>query len=399
MWLDRCPASSRGLSIVRIGAVLALSSLAAAPARSDANGPASYTVETVPLQVTRKPVTGQILLRQSIVSLAATSELAALTDNHSIWTMRRRFKPVPLAMGNILPTGVNWFDIGCAAGEQVVVSAARYSTQRREADKATARGGYVEGPQAAGILLISVTGVTPISTFKIVLYPDGHTEPPDSERDSPASLHSPHTLSPWIQTCAWDGQELVAGGYGFLAQLNLKSHEAKLLEYEDGDAFNRDALFLDGAQRWVSLDEGGLGGGCVERSGPQADRQFCLLNLSSGQIGPNSILRFAGRVLVSSDAGVVEIDEQRERYIDYQIHGLGIDPHIVWVLGLKTVDGQLLGASQEGLVRFDLEHTRATVIEFPKEDHPGTIRAFIPFDGGLLVAAEHALVKVKLPLP
>lgn len=188
-----------------------------------------------------------------------------------------------------------------------------------------------------------------------------------------------------MQSCVWDGRRLYVGDYGALARVDLDAGSVELLE-EDELGVNRMSLVKDGSDLWYAAFADWPS---VERCTPRGGTSFSLLNQE--MLEPDMLLSHRGRLLASSPAGIVEIDEPKRSFVQYRLLD---DPEALGIYGLTLQDRKLLGARDDGWVELDLRGRRATHYRLDGPGADNRVLAIGWFDGDWYLGTGSGLVRV-----
>jgi hypothetical protein len=166
-------------------------------------------------------------------------------------------------------------------------------------------GAFIGGSSRVGLLIIDLK----LRTYKLIQDVRIVGRPPKTYTDP----YEKNSLTPSFQSAYYDGKELYAGAYGFLYRLNLDTGEAWIIE-EDELSDNRPWIFKEGETIWAATDTGG-GEASIRKTRNNKSTDYFLLN---AEISADRVIRFGKRLLTSSPAGIIEIDERTKTYIHYQ---------------------------------------------------------------------------------
>lgn len=363
-----------------------LAVLAAFPLANASFADEKFNIQEVPLAVERKTVRHKKAIPGFVRKIIVAREYAAFVSDRTVWIKFHKKKPVPLSKLVSLPPGFDWYETACAVGEQLLISVGNYSEQQRLQDLETGRGGYVEGPRPVGMLIASFH---PAEAALISLV-NVEKQPSAAAKESAV----PEAIRPKFQSCFSNGKDLYLGEYGSLARLDLESMTAELLEFDAELMINRVSIWKEGGTLWYAADEGGAGGSWIEKldvSGPAAKKISNYTLLNEGMTLPDSILRFKGRLLASSLAGVVEIDEANKMFIQYRLTN---DPKTMRVYKLSVIGDQLWGLREDGWVRFDLDKKKAVHYRL-EGDGSNNIQSLGYFDGEWFVGTDREVVRIR----
>jgi hypothetical protein len=344
----------------------------------------AFEIEEVPLSVTHVDVKWESVLQAGIRRAVSTPGFAVFTDGRDAWIKRSGRDLVPLAEEYELPKGFDYYGRLGVAGEKVVASVGWYPEERLDSDKAAPGGGYRAGPDPMGLLVISPSNAEYVPYVEVT----SAAYVPDSTDKSPV----PDTLLPSFQSCFWTGSRLLIGAYGYLASIDLFAKTAELIDFDGMSEINRMAIFKDGDAYWVSCHEGGAVGAWITKlAGSRFDR-FCLLEFCNGDLYPDTYLRYKGKLLTSSMAGIVEIDEKNKKYVHYQ---LSDNRWYMASYDARIIDGELWAEKEDGLVRFDLDENAATIYHLAELDQDQYMYAAVYFDDAWYLAVSDELVVIK----
>lgn len=338
----------------------------------------------VPLTVTHRVVSYEPVLRKPIRDIAQTQRFIAFSDHRDLWILQPGQPLSRLADRLHLPDGFDWYGTLCAAGDKLAASVGAYPEEQRRRELETPRGAYRGGPQPVGVLVFTENEARLVQEFPV--------DSVDPRVRLPFGEPPPRQIRPWIQSCHWDGTALIVGAYGLLARLDLRSDSARLLDLDAELEFNRKAILAEKDALWVSLDEGGASGGCVEKLRGKEASRYCLLGYNNSELDPDAILKHQARLLTSSLAGIVEIDERAGAYVHYQLNS---DRSQMRVFELAVIQDQLWAIREDGFVRFNLPFRAATHFRLEGEEISNDIHGLTYFNGIWYVATEDMLVAVK----
>ena len=318
------------------------------------------------------------MLGHRITEMSASAAFIAFMNHRRVWIGRGRDTPVPLDVLADVPTGFDWYTAIHAEGSRLLVGVANYSEEQRRQDRAQPTGGFVRGSTPVGLLSVDVeTKEVDYYTWFI-------------ERGRGAG-EAVQTQVPDIQSILIAGDQLLIAGAGHLSLLDLHGRGiASLDDGGDGISFTRDDLWLRGEEIWYVADEGGLLGNWVGRFHTRGAEEFRPLNYS--YTNPNSGLAIGDSVLISSSAGVIEIDAEAARYTHYRIDP---DPKKMAVYGLALLDGELWGALDDGWVRFSLPDLTAERFSLRGEGGSNYVEAVASFGGAFYVATDEQVVVLE----
>ncbi|MDH5751794.1 MAG: hypothetical protein OEZ59_05190 [Deltaproteobacteria bacterium] len=378
--------------LLMIGILLLLSSPGAPQAREVV---LDYAVVRTPLRMQSIELPGEKLSAARVVQSVALPGAVIFRGEREVWVRREDGELKPLRSLVDLPQAFNYYTALCPLGKKVAVNVANYTPEQERKDREAPRGAYREGPREAGLLVISFQPLLVEYIPRFTVSPKPHSRDiPGLKNPEGGFYKRPDRIKPNVQDCAWDGKRLITSGYGQLLSLDLKSQTATLLALDIEYPYNRDALFLDGPDIWYSEDHGGIISGCLVRLRKDARKNFCLLNLDNAETVPDTILRHQGRMLTSSLAGVVEIDEKHERYIHYTI---GEEPLRMRVYNISLHGGELWGEREDGWVRLDLDGARGELYRMAGAGRSNNVFSLLPLEGGWFVSTDEGVFLVRRP--
>ena len=356
--------------------LLALPALGAGDSAPAADQP--FRVQEVRLTVKEETRPFDLLLTEKIDQIVTAKRFVAFRSGRGVWVKLEDTPIRRLEQLVELPSGFDWYEHACAAGDRLVVAVSVYPEDQRLREEETGMGGFRPGPQEVGFLVVDLRrrpGVRLLRTLHVTSRPD----PGLGEENEPIVPDPDVTLG--MQSCVWDGDDLYVGDYGALARVDLDAGTADLLE-EDMLAINRAALLKDGRDLWYSAyaDSPWMGKWTARGSS-----SFDLLNEGAEA---DSLLKHRGRLLASTPSGVVEIDEKRRTWVRYRFADAAA------VYGLTLQRRKLLGARDDGWVELDLSGKKAVRyrLEGPGADNRVLSIGF--FDGDWYLGTVSGLVKV-----
>jgi hypothetical protein len=277
-----------------------------------------------------------------------------------------------------LPEECDWFETAYPAGRNIVLGVNSYREQQRKADSATERGGFRAGPQPIGMLIIKPNPI------RVQLVKHFNLINKEYEGDI--------LNVGYLQSSYWDGTKLLIGTYGYLADADLESETADLIE-EDEVPINRLAVLKDNSATWIVTDEGGAAGGCIEKHDHNIVRRYFPINLNNAIIHTDAIIKYKNKILTSSLAGVVEIDERNHKYVHYQLTD---NPLTMRVYNITIIDDSLWGLREDGWINIDIENKSAMLYQFSDKSISNNIFGIVKFEGLWYIATENALVIAKM---
>lgn len=340
-----------------------------------------FSIVEVPLQVTRRQVQTKTLLPFPINQIVGTQKFAAFVSHRKVWIIRPGKGTAPLSDIEPLPEGFDWYQTACTTGNTLVVGVSNYSEEQRKRDQTQRRGGFVAGPKPAGIIIVEFDPlkIEFIPKFKVVARPP-----------LPEGYAASKEITPDVRSCLWDNNRLYVGGYGNLISLNLDSKTAEIIEDDlDEEGATRTSIWKERKTIWYTADEGGLSGTWITRIEDGKSENYRLLNYYLTV--PDSILRYKNRLLTSSLAGVVEIDETKKTFIHYK---LTEDEKKMHVYNLSAIKNRLWGVREDGFVKFDLEKKSATHFQLQGSNVSNNIDSIGYFGGRWYIGTDKELVQV-----
>lgn len=344
--------------------LLALPALGAGDSTPAADQP--YRVQEVRLAVKEKTRPFDLLLTEKIDQIVAARKFVAFRSGRELW-VKLEDRPVRRLEQLVdLPSGFDWYEHACAAGDRLVVAVSLYPEEQRQRELQSAVGEFRGGPEEVGFVVVDFKRqprVRFLQSFRVTSHP------------SPGV-----TLG--MQSCAWDGDHLYVGDYDHLARVDLDAGTADLLEEDEMLGYNRMALLKDGDSLWYSafLDSPWVG--------KWTPRGESSVEVPSEGEEVDSFLKHRGRILASSTGGVLEIDEKRRTCIRYR---LAEDPA---VYGLTLQRRKLLGVRDDGWVELDLSDRKAVRYRLEGAGADNRVLSIGWFDGDLYLGTVRGLVRV-----
>ncbi|HXH49486.1 MAG TPA: hypothetical protein VNM47_09085 [Terriglobia bacterium] len=377
------PGPIRNLLLTLFGACCTLLLL---PAICKPQEEEKFKVIEVPLSVSVKEVPSRKLLDAKIYRILVTQQFAVLVGERSAWFMQGAGSPKPLSRFATFPRGFNWYAGGCVAGDRIVVGVGNYSEQTKKEEEGTSPGGFVGGPDPVGLLVINPDPpkIELIKSFKVVL------APPESGWTAPGYSEIPKSLTPEVESCSWGGGYLYIGEFSDISRLDLRSRTAEILTYEDLGS-DKPAMWKGPDALWYTAaqSEGYTWVANLKNSGEKGDG-YHPLNYELTY--PDSVLRYEGRLLVSSAAGVVEIQPSRKTYVHYKTTE---DKKKMAVYDLSIINGGLWGTRDDGFVSFDLAARSAVIFRLQGNQVSNDIKSLGWVGGRWLVGTAKGLVEVS----
>jgi hypothetical protein len=370
---DLAVAPTRLCSICFLGWVLLLFPYTARPAQND------FATIEVTLSTTAVPAQFEHVLSSRVSQIITAQRFAVLSSSRSAWVMRPGGKPVPLGKFAALPSGFDWYERGCAVGSRIVIGVGNYSKQQEQDEESKSRGDFVMGPEPFGVLVVNLDPpkITLVTKFRVV-----------SQSSAINAEAVPKFVNPGFESCLWTGNELYVGDFGHLFRLDLSNKTADVIE-SDEMQMNRTSLWKDPDALWYTGDSGAEGTWVSELKG-DTERDYTPLNYYLSM--PDSILRFNGRLLISSLAGVTEIDTKNRKYYHYKLTN---DKSKMAVFGLCAINGELWGTTDHGWVKFDLGRKAATIFRLEGPATSNKIEALGFFDGSWFVGTDKQLARIR----
>ena len=357
---------------------------------SSVPGTDGYSVNEIPLTVAYKKVEAKVLISDPIRNSAVTKEFAVFASSRKAWVLTKQGKLASIDPKKFLPHKFNWYGSVCNAGDQVVILVANYPEAESQLVREKPLGGFRSGPAPVGVMVVGRKGVKFIDKFSAVYTGAGI-------KNIGKGLFSqlPVEVMPYIQSCFWNGKTLLIGAPGLEAKLDLDRRRAEIEDYDLELSFNRTAIAQIGKSMWVSKDEGGISGGCVNERTKHKENAYCILGLKNNEIHVDQIMDYKKKLLVSSLAGVVEIVKPKKLYKHYQITS---DQKTMGVYELKTLNNEIWGNRDDGWVKFDLNNGKATVYQFANQDTSNVIYELNYFNNKWYVSNNDALFEITAPL-
>ncbi|HEX5083858.1 MAG TPA: hypothetical protein VFY40_17550 [Blastocatellia bacterium] len=340
-----------------------------------------FKIRAAPLRVTHRSAVFKKILSEPINDIITGPKFAVFKSNRKLWVKFPGRDITLLSELVSLPNNFDWYEAVCIAEDRVVASVGNYSEEQYLEEKDKTAGEFRGGSAAVGLLIVDLMLRTCrlIQDIRIVDRPSNtYAAPPD-----------PNSSIPSFQSAYFDGKELYAGAYGYLYKLNLDSGEAWILQ-EDGLSDNRFWTFKESGAIWTTTDSGG-DGASIRKTQNKVSKDYYLLN--NAYISPDRVIRFGKRLLTSSSAGIIEIDELTKTYIHYQFSR---DKEKMGVFKLSVLNGSLWGVRDDGIARFDLQRKSAIHYLMSADNKLVAALALGVFDGKLYAGTENGLVIVDI---
>jgi hypothetical protein len=326
-------------------------------------------------------------LDQEIFNMAACRDFAVFGSNREVWIKQEGGPFRTIGEITRLPEEADWFGKTAAAGERVAVSVASYAEEDMIADSEAIRGMARGGPVQIGMLFVSGDSAEFVESFDVE-NPD-FLDPDEVAYLRPLMGALPDSVMPIIQSFYWDGNRLFLGGLGCIAAVDVEKKSARILAIDYVLQMNRFAIFHSDGVLWVDEDEGGACGGSLWRHEGDRSQSFDLLGYNSAYVDPNSIVEHRGGILVSCNGGVVEIDRENRRHVQYR---MSPDPRGLCVRELRVFEGDLWGCNDDGWIEFDLDHKSANLYVLEGDDPDNTVYDAEYFKGRWYVATKKGLM-------
>src|SRR5262245_41411788 len=341
----------------------------------------NFKIRTVQLRVDHRSTAFKKILSQPTNDIVVSSKFAIFKSNRKLWVKFPGSDITPLSELIALPNDFDWYEAVCIAGDRLIASVGNYSETQRQQELNQPPGAFIEGSSGAGLLIVDLElrKYRLIQEVKIVDRPPKTDEDPDEKK----------SLIPSFQSAYYDGKELYAGAYGFLYKLNLDTAEALIIE-EDGLSDNRPWIFKEGETIWTATDSGG-DGASIRKTRNRKSIDYFLHN--TDEISPDRVMRFGKRLLTSSPAGIIEIDERTKTYIHYQFSR---DKEKMGVYNLSVLNGSLWGVRDDGIVRFDLQRNSAIHYLLSDDNKPVEVFAIGIFDVQFYAATQNGLMTIDI---
>jgi len=372
--LGRCGVrrSKRSLGALVTWALLALYVFVFVPTPYGAA--ADFKIREVKLSIARRQAPYVRVLAHPIRQIVSGDGFAAFLSDREVWIKRAGRRIVPLSSLGPLPDRFDWYSWSCAAGNKLVIGVGYYAEATRLAEAQKARGDFRPGPSLTGVVIADVGARRIRYVDEVPLVPP---VPDRSERIVPA-----------LWSCFSEGKYLYVGGQGETLRLDLGSLAAQIMEEDEGNT--RTSIWKEGNVLRVIANEGGASGAWVTKARGKQIFHYAVLN-DTGVI-PNSILRFGTRLLISCLAGVVEVDEGGRLFTWHKLTDVRKK---MPVYDLSAVHGDLYGIHDDGWVRLDLDHQRATHYTLEGQSPNTHVRAVGYFEGIWYVGTDRELVRLR----
>jgi len=341
----------------------------------------NFKIRTVQLRVAHRSTAFKKILSEPTNDIVVSSKFAIFKSNRKLWVKFPGSDVTPLPELVALPNNFDWYEAVCIAGDQLIASVGNYSEEQYRKEKDKSVGEFIGGSSGVGLLIVDLKS----RKYKLLQDVRIVDSPPNTYADPPEK----NSLIPSFQSAYYDGKELYAGAYGFLYKLNLDTAEALIIE-EDGLSDNRPWIFKEGETIWTATDSGG-DGASIRKTRNRKSIDYFLLN--TDEISPDRVMRFGKRLLTSSPAGIIEIDERTKTYIHYQFSR---DKEKMGVYNLSVLNGSLWGVRDDGIVRFDLQRNSAIHYLLSDDNKPVEVFAIGIFDGQFYAATQNGLMTIDI---
>lgn len=161
-----------------------------------------------------------LFLPEEVEQTVSAKRFVAFRSGRGLWVELpgRPLRP----LGDIvnLPSGFDWYQHACAAGDRLVVSVSRYDEEQRLREERSDPGEFREGPAPAGYLVVDFRKprVTYLKSLTVTARPFGEGE---------------EEVTLGMQSCLWDGRRLYVGDYGARARVDLEAGSVEILEEDE----------------------------------------------------------------------------------------------------------------------------------------------------------------------
>lgn len=329
-----------------------------------------YTVE-VPLTVTIDTLSSKPLLDRFIHSMGTIGNTLVMVENRAIWVKKINEPSRPLVIDR---ADANWFGQICQLDNGLLISVGSYPEDRRLKEEQAPRGSFVMGPVPIGWLQLTGSDAS-IRAIDSIRFPHGHDVPPV------------------FQSCQSTDTGMYIGFNGGLAHVDLDRLVAVMIDQDDELPYNRNAILIENDQRWVMLDEGGLGAAYLEHTLPDTTMAHWILGFSHHEVLPDGIVRFSDHIYTSSLAGIVKIEVEQKRFTHYQVSQ---NPTEMRVYGVKAMANHLLGTREDGWIRLIPSSGRATLYRL-EDGLSNDIYDVAEVGDSLIIATEEGARILKQP--
>jgi hypothetical protein len=337
----------------------------------------NFKVRTAPLRVTHRSTAFKKILSEPINDIVVSPKFAVFKSNRKLWVKFPDSDVMPLSELVALPSNFDWYEAVCIVGNQLIASVGNYSEEQRQKERNEPEGAFIAGSSAVGLLIVDLE----LRQYKLMEAARIIARPPKTYDDP----YEKKSLVPSFQSAHYDGKELYLGAYGLLYKLSLDTAEASIIEEEELED-NRPWIFKEGETIWAAADSGG-DGASVRKSRDGRSKDYFLLN--TDEISPDRVIRFGKRLLTSSSAGIIEIDERAKTYVHYQFSR---DKEKMGVYKLSVLNGSLWGVRPDGIARFDMRRNSAIHYRMRDGDKPVEVLALGVFDGKWYAGTKNGLV-------
>lgn len=346
-----------------------------------------FAIQEIVLEKATKSLSSKLVLEEQIIKLQIHGDTLLAFSRRAAWVSKDGLKFSKLDIFKDAPKDTDWINQVCTVKGISLISIASYPEELRLKEQSSALGAYRRGPKNRGLLVMKDGKVEFINEIHIHSYSEillsSFEELPREIFQLPKTLEDAHV----IQSCAYDDEQLIVAGYGFLAQVDINNFSAKLIEYESfGLELNRNAIYATKEEVWVSEDEGGSAGGCISAHYKDERQSFCLLNYNNNVIHTNAIFRHQDSIYTSSLAGLVKVDRQNKNFVHYKLSN---DPKQMRLYDAQSIDNVIWGVKEDGFVKIEIDEAKYTLFNLNNESND--IYSLVEFKGAVYVSNDAKL--------
>lgn len=346
-----------------------------------------FETTNIPMSTEVVKVAVEKVLPSGVNQILVDKDYAVFKGNRAVWIKFRGKSLKPLSSFASIPSTLNWYQSVCLAGNTLVLGVSDYPEEQHRIELATPQGGFRAGPRPMGLLLVTLKpfSLEFVRKFRVISVPDSSQFvglPPEFA----VSYRPGEEVEPDVQSCWWDGKELLIGAYGYRASLDLINKTARMLE-EDGLSFNRPSMLRRNQALWIVMDEGGAGGTSVSVMADNVGASFDVPLAAT-----YALLEHNDTVFAATSAGVAEIDEHHGKIRVYRISTTE-DGSAVYAL--TSHRGELWGVADRGVAKFDLAKRRATFFDYDTGLSSGPVSVVANVHGEWFVGTENSLLVMR----
>lgn len=245
--------------------------------------------------------------------IVTNGDIALINSGRTISLLKANSGKLEERKVGVVANGSPWYGTTCAMKDGFVIALQDYPEDQRDKENSTPRGGFRAGPAPKGFAIIGPSSPDRhLSTLTVTSRPS--PGPDNLPEDTRSKLFSDH-----VQSCWWDGKNMVIGSYGSLGKADFDQGTIDLMEEDEGLSFSRFPLLVEATAIFVGFDEGGMGGAWLVKMPAFGKRMNFSIDTEEdfNVVSFSALVRHQGKLVIGTSHGLFSLDERSGHFLRF----------------------------------------------------------------------------------